>query len=156
MSLVGKKAPIFSAPAVINGDEIVESFSLDQYIGKKEVVFIRRKFEPYKGWLALPGGFVEIGETVEQSCVREIKEETGLDICINDLELVGVYSENLRDPRGHTVSIAFKCETGFNNLTAGDDALSVEVIDDWEKLDIAFDHKRILEDTFFHKKGKDN
>ena len=123
---------------------------------KKGVVFIRRKFEPYKGWFALPGGFVEIGETVEQACVREIKEETGLDICINDLELVGVYSDSLRDPRGHTVSIAFQCVTDGNNLKAGDDAFSVEFIDDWKELDIAFDHKKILEDTFSLNKGKDN
>ena len=120
----------------------------------EDVVLIRRGFEPFKGWYALPGGFVDIGETVEQACVREIKEETGLDINIQDLKLVGVYSDSLRDPRGHTISIVFQCKTVGDNIKAGDDASSVELINDWKELDIAFDHKKILEDAFLSKQEK--
>ena len=122
----------------------------------ESVVLIRRKFEPFKGWIALPGGFVEIGEPVEQACVREIKEETGLDINIYDLELVGVYSDASRDPRGHTISVVFQCKKVGNKIKAGDDASSVEIIDNWRELNIAFDHKKILEDAYYLNKKKAN
>ena len=114
---------------------------------REDVVLIRRGFEPFKGWYALPGGFVDIGETVEQACVREIKEETGLDVSIQDLELVGVYSDSLRDPRGHIISVVFQCKTVGDNLMAGDDALSVELVKNWENENIAFDHKKIIMDA---------
>ena len=63
------------------------------------VLMVRRKNPPYKGYLALPGGFVEIGETVEQAARRELAEETGMEA--TNLSLVGVYSKPGRDPRGH-------------------------------------------------------
>ena len=69
------------------------------------VLLIRRKNEPFKGTYALPGGFVDIGETVEAACRREALEETGL--AVGELRLVGVYSDPYRDPRGHTVSIVY-------------------------------------------------
>src|SRR5690606_7419628 len=69
------------------------------------VLLIRRKFPPFEGGFALPGGFVDVGETVEDACRRELKEETGLEA--GDLTLIGVYSDPTRDPRGHTCSVAF-------------------------------------------------
>jgi len=73
------------------------------YDGK--LVLIRRLNPPYENDFALPGGFVEVGETVEAAAVREAKEETGLDIEL--IKLLGVYSEPSRDPRGHTVTVCY-------------------------------------------------
>ena len=66
-----------------------------------DIVLIRRKHEPFKDSYALPGGFVEVGETVEDACRREVKEETNLELY--DMRLVGVYSDPGRDPRGHGI-----------------------------------------------------
>ena len=112
------------------------------------VVLIRRGCEPYMGWYALPGGFVEIGESVEQACIREMKEETGVEINRSELSLIGVYSDPNRDPRGHTVSVALMGYANIDKLRAGDDAASVEVIKDWRTVDVAFDHKQILKDAW--------
>jgi len=118
------------------------------------VVLIRRGFEPFKGWFALPGGFLEIGESVEQACAREMKEETGLEIEIYDLRLIGVFSDPDRDPRRHTVSVAFLGQSNLDKLQAGDDAISVEVVKNWREKDIAFDHKKIIKDAWsLHNNG---
>ena len=85
------------------------------YQGK--IVVIRRKNEPFKGYYALPGGIVEYGETVEEAVLREVKEETGLDVKIH--KLVGVYSDPKRDPRGHFVSICFITLPVGGELKAG-------------------------------------
>ncbi len=71
----------------------------------RKIVFIKRKNFPYKDMFALPGGFVEIGESTEQAAIREAYEETGLSIDI--LKLIGVYSNPSRDPRGHTVTVCY-------------------------------------------------
>lgn len=69
-------------------------------IGKNQkIVLIKRKNKPFKGEFALPGGFLEYGETVKEACKREVKEETGLETSL--IEMIGVFSDPNRDPRGH-------------------------------------------------------
>lgn len=109
------------------------------------VVLIRRKYPPYEGGFALPGGFVEEDENVEEACIREAKEETGLSI--TNLSLIGVYSNPGRDPRGRTVSCAYLAQADLTFLRAGDDAAEAELIEDWQKEELAFDHKKILMDA---------
>ena len=108
------------------------------------VVLIRRGTDPYKGMWALPGGFVEVGETVENAAVREAKEETSLDVELGSL--VGVYSKPDRDPRGHNVSVAFLAGATGGNPGAATDADEVAVLNPWE-VELAFDHRKILEDA---------
>jgi 8-oxo-dGTP diphosphatase len=110
------------------------------------IVLIRRKHEPFKGGYALPGGFVDVGETVEAACRREVREETGL--AVGPLLLVGVYSDPWRDPRGHSVSVAFTTLLpGTARPLAGSDAAGAEWVEDWRKVDLAFDHALIVADA---------
>lgn len=112
----------------------------------KKLVLIRRKNPPFQGQLALPGGFVDIGETVENACVREAREETNLEVQIN--KMIGVFSKPDRDPRGHTVTIAFLCEPVEKSPKprAKTDAESIEIIplSNVSKLELAFDHLDII------------
>jgi 8-oxo-dGTP diphosphatase len=110
------------------------------------VLLIRRKNEPFKGAYALPGGFVDVGETVEAACRREVLEETGLTV--DELQLIGVYSAPGRDPRGHTVSIAYLTLLPLApSPAAGSDAEAAQWVKDWRSLDLAFDHAKIIADA---------
>ena len=114
--------------------------------GAGRVLLIRRKNPPFKGAYALPGGFVELDESVDAACRREVLEEAGIEL--GDLRLVGVYSDPGRDPRGHTVSVAFSTVlTRAPTPQAGSDAEAAEWVADWRKLALAFDHAKILEDA---------
>jgi 8-oxo-dGTP diphosphatase len=88
------------------------------------VLLIRRKSEPFKGCWALPGGFVNENESLERAAARELHEETGLTVSPSKLEQLGAFGDPGRDPRGHTVTVAFvtfrATETAIN---AGDDAV---------------------------------
>ena len=112
---------------------------------KGRVLLIRRKNPPFEGQYALPGGFVDVGETVKEACRRELKEETGVGA--SALTLVGVYSEPKRDPRGHTCSVAFLTRIDAVEPKAGDDAAVAEWVMDWRSIPLAFDHARILSDA---------
>jgi len=105
------------------------------------VVLIRRGNEPFEGQWALPGGFVEIGETVEEAVIRETEEETGLTVQIE--KLIGVYSDPDRDPRGHNVSVAFRARIAGGQMNAATDAAEVQVLVP-STVDLAFDHERII------------
>jgi ADP-ribose pyrophosphatase len=114
----------------------------------ESLILIKRKYDPYKGSWALPGGFVEWGETVESAVVREAKEETGLEVDI--IRMVGVYSDPERDPRGHTVTVCYLTRKTGGNLKADTDASSAQYFkkDEILKLKLAFDHDIILKDAF--------
>jgi ADP-ribose pyrophosphatase YjhB (NUDIX family) len=116
-------------------------------MGAGLVVLVKRKNDP-QGW-AIPGGFVDIGESVEEAALREALEETGLAV-----ELVRqfhVYSEPNRDERGHTASVVFVAR-GKGQPKAGSDAAEVGLFHNMNlPPDIAFDHRQILTDYFFER-----
>ena len=115
--------------------------------GQQGIILIKRKNPPF-GW-ALPGGFVDYGETLEQAAVREAKEETSLDI---QLECqMHTYSDPKRDPRKHTISTVFIAQAKGNPV-ACDDAQEIKVfVGDQVNFPLAFDHDNILAD-YFEKK----
>jgi len=115
----------------------------------RPIVLIKRKYPPV-GW-AIPGGFVDIGESVEQAAVREAKEETALEVTLT--KLLGIYSNPGRDPRGHTASVVFIAEAS-GQPSAQDDAAEIAVID-IQALpdDLVFDHNQILADYVSCKRG---
>jgi 8-oxo-dGTP diphosphatase len=121
----------------LTADSIVEL--LDQ--PGRPIVLIERRHPP-NGW-ALPGGFVEVGETLEQAAVREAKEETGLQVTLKTL--LGVYSDPLRDPRGHTVTAVYVAEA-YGVPRAGDDAGKAQAFDPLHLPALVFDHGLILGD----------
>jgi 8-oxo-dGTP diphosphatase len=121
----------------------VDGIILYEKNGKK-LVAIKRTNPPFKGEYALPGGFVEYGEKVEEALKREMREETGLNVDI--IKLVGVYSDPERDPRGHVVSICYLAK-GEGKLKADSDAESVFLFDIEEMPNLAFDHEKMIEDA---------
>ncbi|MBP1749165.1 MAG: hydrolase [Deltaproteobacteria bacterium] len=116
---------------------------------QKGIVLVERK-NPPSGW-ALPGGFVDVGESVETAAVREAKEETSLDVKL--IEQFHVYSDPDRDPRFHTASVVFIAE-GTGIMRGADDARRAALYteDDLPPI-IAFDHGRILRDYFAYTRS---
>ncbi len=119
----------------------VDAIVLDD---KKRLLLVERGRDPYKGKFALPGGFVEYGETVERAVARELEEETGLKAKV--LEIVGVYSDPNRDPRGHTVTIVFRMEYQGGEPKGQDDAATARFVPIDKLPPLAFDHDIIVKD----------
>ncbi len=115
------------------------------------IVLIERGNEPFG--FALPGGFVDVGESVEDGARREALEETGLDVEL--LELLYVYSRPDRDPRGHTVSCVFVARAS-GQPRSGDDAHSVSVVRPEQLPEkFAFDHAQVIQDYLeFRRTGR--
>ena len=110
----------------------------------QHILLIKRKNPPW-GW-AIPGGFVDYGESLEDAAIREAKEETGLDVTI--ISQMHTYSKPDRDPRHHTISTVFTAKAS-GKPRAQDDALEIGLFDrDNLPPSLAFDHRLILEDYF--------
>ncbi|MBU5688366.1 MAG: NUDIX hydrolase [Candidatus Aenigmarchaeota archaeon] len=141
-------------PIMVASDVIVQN--------KGKILIEKRGSEPFKGLFCLPGGRWEEGERIEETAKREVKEEAGIDIEIKDI--LGVYSDPKRDPRGHTLTVVFIADAENEEIKAGSDAAEVFWIEP-EKLELdemAFDHGRIIKDyiewldkkeTFWSSKG---
>ena len=108
------------------------------------ILLIRRGSDPYEGHWALPGGFVEVGETLEAAAIREAEEETGLEVEI--VRLIGVYSDPDRDPRGHNVSVAYLARAQGGEPSAASDAAEASYLDP-STVELAFDHEKIIADA---------
>ena len=113
--------------------------------GLTYVLLIQRGNEPYKGCWAFPGGFLEMDETVARCAERELEEETS--IVLTGMQLVGIYSDVERDPRGRVITAAYAAMTTMPEATAADDAAAAQ----WWPLNdlppLAFDHDKILADA---------
>jgi len=121
-------------------------------VNEKGTLLIKRKGAPFKDYWALPGGYLDCGkEDLETAAVRELKEETSLIANTSDLELVGVYSDPKRDPRGHVISHAYEVKNYSGTPLAADDAKEIGFFKVLPNL--AFDHAKILS-NFYKKKNE--
>ncbi|MBR6843861.1 MAG: NUDIX hydrolase [Bacteroidales bacterium] len=110
-----------------------------------EILLIRRGNEPYRGCWALPGGFMEMDETIEHCAVRELQEETGIVVGEEKLHLIGIFSRLGRDPRGRTVTAAYHIDLPTNtDAQSGDDAAEARWFPLSELPPLAFDHAEII------------
>jgi len=108
------------------------------------LVLVRRGKEPFRGRYALPGGFLEFGERLEDAVEREVLEETGLEAEVE--RLLGVYGDPGRDPRGHTISVAYVLRSLGGRPKAGTDAAATKLVPLSRVPRLAFDHDRIVAD----------
>ena len=116
---------------------------------KGNVVLIKRKYPPFRNYFALPGGFIKEGEKPTEALIREVKEETNLDVKVQSK--IGVYNKEGRDPRGKVHTTAYKCRVigDFSDMKGGDDSKKTELIpiNQLKTIELAFDHKEILRDA---------
>lgn len=123
-----------------------------------KILLVRRKNDPFKGMLSIPGGFIKESETAEDAMRREAKEE--ISLVVEPIAILGVYSDPQRDPRMHTISVTFINKIVQGNEDAGDDAAALQWINVEDELDgliqskqIAFDHSKILTDYKIWRKA---
>jgi 8-oxo-dGTP diphosphatase len=126
----------------------VDAVVFRKYGNKTEVLLIQRGHYPYEGMWALPGGFVDMEETLEEAIIRELEEETGLKGV--ELTQLHAYSEIHRDPRGRNISITFYGLASFDNpsVKAGDDAADARWFPVDQMPELAFDHEKVIELAF--------
>ena len=120
----------------------------------REVLLVKRKYEPEKDCWAFPGGFMNIDETAETACLRELAEETGLHLDEADIYQIGAYTAVERDPRERVITIAYLAEVPHSfDVKGADDAAQAQ----WFPLDehpqLAFDHAEILSDALLILEG---
>lgn len=134
----------YSRPAVT-----VDCIIINHFYNPPKLLLIQRGKPPFKGCWALPGGFMDIKETLAEAAARELEEETGLKGI--DLKQVGIFDALERDPRHRTISVIYYGEINNNNinLKAQDDAANLE----WHSVnalpDLAFDHQNIISTLLF-------
>jgi 8-oxo-dGTP diphosphatase len=127
---------------------------LTEQSNSNKILLIKRKKDPFKDYFALPGGFVDEGEKVEDAAKREAEEE--LSVKVEPIDILGVYSDPNRDPRGHIMSTVFICKLISGELKAEDDAADLQwiEIDNLEDIKLAFDHHKILSNYQIWLKNK--
>jgi 8-oxo-dGTP diphosphatase len=134
-----QKSPYLTVDVIIHRDD--------------EIVLVERK-KPVEGAIAIPGGFVEWGESVENAALREVEEETGLKVELE--EILGVYSAPERDPRGHIATVVFIAKPLYGEIKCSEEHLGVK----WYKLSeldfsrLGIDHEKILKDYLKWRKEK--
>jgi 8-oxo-dGTP diphosphatase len=127
--------------------------TVDAIIQKSNfILLVKRRKDPYKNQFALPGGFVNEGETIEEAIKREVYEETSLEV--HPIDILGVYSDPKRDPRGHIMTVVFIVIIIRGNTRAVDDAKEISwiPIEKIKDIQIAFDHKLVIHDYLRWKK----
>jgi 8-oxo-dGTP diphosphatase len=119
------------------------SLMVDAIVEKEgKILLVKRKKDPFEGRWSFPGGKLNIGERVEDAVKRELLEETSIDIELKDI--LGVYSDPNRDPRGHRVTTAFVASVEAGEPKEGDDAATVQWFPINDEIELAFDHNKIL------------
>lgn len=114
-----------------------------------KVLLIQRGNEPFKGWWAFPGGFMDMDETLEECAIRELREETGIEVTEDDIMAFGTFSAVDRDPRGRTISKAYLVTVDKPIEVKGqDDAVKAEWFNINELPELAFDHEEMFGHAF--------
>ena len=121
-------------------------------IENEKLLLVTRKKDPFKGFLTFPGGKVDEGEKVEDAVKRELREETSLDI--EPTDILGVYSDPSRNPRGHRISVAFIAKVISGEAKPSSDAESIEWLSVNEIKELGFDHNKILKDYQIWRSAK--
>lgn len=133
----------YEYPRLALSVDIVAFRSVEQ---GRQILLIKRKNEPFADCWALPGGFLDMDETLETAAARELKEETGMDV--TDIKQLRAYSQVDRDPRGRVISVAFLAEVAAHQKPiASDDAKAAEWFDLTSLPKLAFDHAQIITDA---------
>jgi len=160
IEISGKKYYAYNFPRPsVTVDCVIFGINPKRYLGKDnlKVLLIKRKNPPFQNNWALPGGFVEMNEIIEHAAIRELEEETGINLRDADdrgpfgldpwaFNFVGVFDAPERDPRGRVISHAYSSVVDINkvNPIAKDDAKDIGWFDATDNFDIAFDHGRII------------
>ncbi|HMA68571.1 MAG TPA: NUDIX hydrolase [Candidatus Mcinerneyibacterium sp.] len=150
---MGKSISEHPNPCPVCGRYLNRPGVVDGIVEKNgKIILIKRGRTPYKGYYAIPGGFIDWDETAKEAVVRELKEETNLNIHVKDF--LNYYDSIKRDKRRRTISLVFVCELiDGKKARAGDDASSYRWFNIDELPELAFDHEQILNDYKKYREG---